>query len=416
MKLDITLFISSISFSVAQASVTCGEVLLQKPSQLMAVEDVKKLRECAKTTLFERIFQQVIQIANGSAVLLKDPALKGVNLAVTARHVVYDLRKQSEEAKGTIGFDLNQPQTPLFAEFKFYRLLAPPLRPQDIMTRLASLGPKDDFAVGIISQEQLPALISSDMTERIGKYIHLSAQSPARIEADQTYFMIGFPKNSLSQPTPEFAGKEWLSVGKALTSEASYGLLDAKGEMTSSQKGAFESAIPFNPDVEFLVKAPIFVGFSGGGVFSEKGELVGIAVRGIALPNGERYVRVCKAGAYLQSAHSKRCSILTLIQIDQRWIPIPMVIHARKLWFGTANLQWALYLPRATDLSPSRIFRVATSAHDQPRAGFIILFCLLRIPCAASRAQSMRSTAPHSNRRRPEAADGFDLLAGERLA
>jgi hypothetical protein len=60
-------------------------------------------------------------------------------------------------------------------------------------------------------------------------------------------------------------------------------------------QAASKDKIPFNPAVEFLVKASAFPGMSGGGVFDRTGNLLGIIVRAMGSAGNEDYIRIFRA-------------------------------------------------------------------------------------------------------------------------
>ena len=152
--------------------------------------------------------------------------------------------------------------------------------------------PKDDFYLGIIDNQRI-------IDNGLGNYPNFvktttplqmydpnnrtqAAQTWSVAETNQSVIAFGYPQDKASYPNGAIA------TGRV------YSNLEAENTIQSlKQKGDLEGEIPYNPEVEFLANVEAIAGMSGGGVFNNDGQLLGIMVRATKL-NGEPILRVVR--------------------------------------------------------------------------------------------------------------------------
>lgn len=152
--------------------------------------------------------------------------------------------------------------------------------------------PKDDFYLGILDNQRIidnglanyPTFVKT--TTPLQMYDPnnrtQSAQTWSGTDTNQIVTAFGYPQDKAIYPNGA------VSTGKV------YSDLEAENIIQSLKlKGDFEGDIPYNPEVEFLANVEAIAGMSGGGVFNNNGQLLGIMVRATKL-NGKPVLRVVR--------------------------------------------------------------------------------------------------------------------------
>lgn len=103
------------------------------------------------------------------------------------------------------------------------------------------------------------------------------------VDSGDLVMAIGFPAEGV------FSGTMTASVGTVLSA----GEIDGVLQMLADA-GDEEGFIEYESDVEFIYRGPAAGGMSGGGVFNESAELVGVLVRASDPLEGVQYVRVVR--------------------------------------------------------------------------------------------------------------------------
>ncbi len=178
-----------------------------------------------------------------------------------------------------------------------FPMVFPELRPGEPWD--APLPPARDFSVYAIDDQLLPAFSDQPrpQAEPLG-----SSPPPVDDPADLlsgpdgwapavpggVVLLVGYPERT---PSPLGSDGRRMEYGVGIVStddEARAALADL------AAAGDEEGAIPYDPEVEMLVRGTALPGMSGGGVFDERGALVGIMVRASTAPDVPRVVRAVR--------------------------------------------------------------------------------------------------------------------------
>lgn len=152
--------------------------------------------------------------------------------------------------------------------------------------------PKEDFYLGIIDNQRINDNGLGNYPNKVQTTTPLQMYDPFnRTKANHTWSVahtneivvaVGYPQNKKDYPNGA------VSAGKVYSdSEASTIIESLKA------KGDPEGSIPYNSEVEFLANIEAIAGMSGGGVFNENGQLLGVMVRAAEL-NAEPVLRVVR--------------------------------------------------------------------------------------------------------------------------
>jgi len=88
------------------------------------------------------------------------------------------------------------------------------------------------------------------------------------------------------------------SMGRQLAFSVGPVLADDVAASVIARAEPGEAAIPYDPEIEFLVASQLSEGNSGGGVFDREGRFLGVMVRASVTPvDGAHFVRVVRASA-----------------------------------------------------------------------------------------------------------------------
>lgn len=110
----------------------------------------------------------------------------------------------------------------------------------------------------------------------------LSEKTWAEAIYGELVMAVGYPQNTENHPYGA------VSIGNVFTDAEAVTAIELL-----AQQGDEEGGIAYNPEVEFFINAKSVVGMSGGGVFNDSGQLLGIMVRGTSL-NEQHMVRVVR--------------------------------------------------------------------------------------------------------------------------
>jgi len=174
----------------------------------------------------------------------------------------------------------------LIANFALYH----PLIPSNASN--TTILPKDDFYLGILDNQRIidnglgnyPTFVKTTTPlQMYDPYNRTQADKTwSVVETNQIVIAFGYPQDKASYPNGAIA------TGRV------YSNLEAENIIQSLKlKGDVEGEIPYNPEVEFLANVEAIAGMSGGGVFNNDGQLLGIMVRATKL-NGEPILRVVR--------------------------------------------------------------------------------------------------------------------------
>ncbi|MDI9257904.1 serine protease family protein [Flavobacterium sedimenticola] len=159
--------------------------------------------------------------------------------------------------------------------------------------------PKDDFYLGIMDNQRI---IDDGMFGIYPDFVQTDSPLQMfdpnnRTLADQTWSVpnigdvviaIGYPNDRVTYPNGA------VSSGKIYSDSEAENIIQLLNQDMDP-----EGDIPYNPQVEFLANIKAVSGMSGGGVFNENGQLLGIMVRATAL-NGQPILRVVRMSYIVQ--------------------------------------------------------------------------------------------------------------------
>lgn len=162
--------------------------------------------------------------------------------------------------------------------------------------------PKDDFYLGIIDNQRIADNGFGIYPNFVQTSIPLQMFDPGNrtraaltwsgVNTNDMVIAVGYPQDNATYPNGV------ISTGKV------YSTAEAENIISSlKQQGDVEGDIPYNPDVEFLANLKAVAGMSGGGVFNNRGQLLGVMVRAAEL-NGEPVLRVVRITYIKQRFHS----------------------------------------------------------------------------------------------------------------
>lgn len=157
----------------------------------------------------------------------------------------------------------------------------------------SSILPSEDFYLGIIDNQRVEQGNFPQYPNLVQINIPLDMYDPYnRTKLDQTWnipydgdntILVGYPQDVENYPNGAVA------TGKILSSLEAAIIID---ELKAA--GDSEGDIPYNPLVEFLIKAQGLAGMSGGGAFNSDGQLLGIMVRASNTENAPKIIRIVR--------------------------------------------------------------------------------------------------------------------------
>ncbi|GGO67127.1 trypsin-like peptidase domain-containing protein [Bowmanella pacifica] len=141
-----------------------------------------------------------------------------------------------------------------------------------------SILPADDFYLGLLDSQSIPFTNLARYPEDINSQTPIALYDPDKLlssgntwseaPAGKKVLALGYPQDSVSHPYG------LVSVGSILSHQAAE---QAIAELKA--QGDEEGDIPYQQDVEFIANLPAEAGMSGGGIFNEQGQLIGVMVR-----------------------------------------------------------------------------------------------------------------------------------------
>lgn len=157
---------------------------------------------------------------------------------------------------------------------------------------LRDIHPRYDFFVGVLDSQKVvmdpfptaPEPLIYE-TPSIVDPAGLTMLNPTYTDAvsGESVMLMGYPQEE------EYEGKLAASIGRILSDQEAE---DAIREL--SGLGDEEGEIEYDPEAEILIEGHAVVGMSGGGVYNQAGQQIGILVRASNEYNGKQYVRAVK--------------------------------------------------------------------------------------------------------------------------
>jgi hypothetical protein len=185
-----------------------------------------------------------------------------------------------------------------------YDLYHPDVPADQHTVGMADIEPRHDFFVGLTDPQRIAWSGTGPFLQPgprepgpVPVYDPLEATTTpptwAEAEPDAETLLVGFAADGSESGS--------FSIGAVLDDAAAE---DAIDELAAA--GDEEGSIPYDPEVEVLVAAAAAVGMSGGGLFDEQGQWVGVLVRGSTTDGVGPYARAVRASyvvARLEAAH-----------------------------------------------------------------------------------------------------------------
>ncbi|WP_412476258.1 S1 family peptidase [Flavobacterium sp. TBRC 19031] len=159
--------------------------------------------------------------------------------------------------------------------------------------------PKDDFYLGIMDNQRIiddglfgfyPDLVQTDSPLQLFDPNNrtLADQTWSNANVGDVVIAIGYPNDRVTYPNGA------VSSGRIYSDSEAENIIQLLNQSMDT-----EGNIPYNPQVEFLANIHAVSGMSGGGVFNENGQLLGIMVRATEL-NGQPILRVVRINYIVQ--------------------------------------------------------------------------------------------------------------------
>lgn len=153
--------------------------------------------------------------------------------------------------------------------------------------------PIEDFYLGVVDNQRVEqkAFPQYPSTVKINSQLDmydpsnrtLAVNTWSNHEPGTKAILIGYPQDNKAYPNGA------VTMGNILTDSEAISVLKILKD-----EGDEEGNVPYNENVEFIVQAKAVAGMSGGGVFNNSGELLGIMVRASTSSNSKNIVRVVK--------------------------------------------------------------------------------------------------------------------------
>lgn len=165
-----------------------------------------------------------------------------------------------------------------------------------------SIIPENDFYLGIMDNQRIidngfgvyPNIVQTASPLQIFDPANrtLANQTWSEVNSDDLLIAIGYPQDKTLFPNGA------VSTGKVYSDQEAENIIQLL-----QQDNNEEGSIPYNPQVEFLANIQALPGMSGGGVFNDNGQLVGVMVRATTL-NEEPILRVVRMSYIVQKINS----------------------------------------------------------------------------------------------------------------
>jgi hypothetical protein len=184
------------------------------------------------------------------------------------------------------GGELDSDASPMF---DFFNLPTPTDQNNDFFLNIL---PRYDAFVAVVDDQKLTTGLLTPQPDALQSappdiYDPLARTTTAPTFSDAALgdlvMAIGFPAEGA------FAGEMTASIGTVLSASEIENVLQMLADA-----GDEEGFIEYDPDVEFIYRGPAAGGMSGGGVFNESAELVGVLVRASDPLDGVQYVRAVR--------------------------------------------------------------------------------------------------------------------------
>ena len=256
----------------------CAEVHLLKTSSLIASAP------CFKWV--ESVWGRVHRVNGASGAIWSVNTGFGTGLSLTARHVFGDA---PEIPTSEIPSFLGLPGDPTLANpFIFlpnlrgaqtdrlrnqaFRLFSPAVPPNGYVDHYALISPADDFVISVVTarklaEDQVSFSPPDQSPLSINDPLNLAFSMPTYDDpvSGSLVIILGYPQDAA------YSGELTYSVGQVLTSTEAKRLI---------QRDPEESKVPFDENVEFVIRARNLSGMSGGGSFNREGRYLGPIIRG----------------------------------------------------------------------------------------------------------------------------------------
>jgi len=276
-----------------------------EPGELIPLDDALQHQDKSFVELLDKVRGSVGKLRSGSKVVWSRKNKHALGLYISANHV-HDINSWQDRNESFV--DLYNMQNGIYVsshlansdgeldlskEYIADHPLYHPKIPAEVTN--TSILPADDFFIGIVDNQRTakpdfdlapprPELVQLSIPLEMydPKARTLSLKTWDRPVLGEVALVLGYPQDSVNYPLGA------VSVGEIYTNEAAEAMI-----LALQLNGDEEGSIPYDESVEFLMAAKSLPGMSGGGVFNNKGQLLGIAVRGTVLDE-EPVIRVVK--------------------------------------------------------------------------------------------------------------------------
>lgn len=289
--------------------------------ELLKIEDVLNGKDFELKKLLNRVRGSVGKRASGSKVIWSRKNDFSIGLYICAHHVVgvdaFNTRNELHlNLLGTNNYwgvfgksqiaptngDLDFGNT-LIADFFLYQ---PAISSNATNT---TINPMDDFYIGIVDNQRIQDNGFGISPEKVQTNVALDMYDPdertlvsetwASPVAGENAIAIGYPHDTDQFPNGAVA------YGNILSDTEAEAMIEELKSFNDS-----EGNIPYNSQVEFFLKIQGINGMSGGGVFNNKGQLLGTMIRASDADGAPRIVRVVRV-SYIKEKFTKYYNTLS---------------------------------------------------------------------------------------------------------
>lgn len=307
MMSNIIKIISWISVFILILSCSDGEAIPSFPSEgvlkLTKIEEVIDKGDQNIINLLNMVRGSVGTRGYGSKTIWSRKNDHGLGLYISANHV-YGIDGWSSRRSDffdvkteNVGIFEGSQIPPVSGEFDMGNSLYAdyPLLHFEIATNAtnSTINPSEDFYLGIVDNQRVEQKTFPQYPSAVNTLVPLEMYDPLnRTISMQTWdvpevnsiaMLIGYPQDKVQYPNGA------VTMGIILSETDAVRVIEELKLV-----GDPEGNIAYNNEVEFLVHARAIAGMSGGGVFNESGQLLGIMVRASTSGKAKGVVRVVR--------------------------------------------------------------------------------------------------------------------------